>query len=421
MFWNKNKRFQGWPKTTCNQDKREVKISADYLTPEGAKGRDFLSNLLTIGSIIGFLMYKKKFALGWPHFGALMLGLVIAYYLIIPFFLKARVWIIFAEDYFKVRTLFSFWKKYDRERDGYAFNQKIHEKRFTEPVIIGKNYKSYFEDAHQISLDHYQGFLILPGIYGLEKSYQLFNRLIGVELWMSDLMPRVWGPRNAPESDAEKKERGFIMNFAKKISSVMFFLYGFIGCAFLLTLLLICIPLGVGFIFGPEAEDAVYQFFKNLPDWAVVLGFLGFVSLCIYAGVHDARRLNKKFFGKKKTLQKEPDIQEAFIAIEANDIEEVKDAPKGIGMFIIKTISIILAPIAVLILGAVAFYFFGIGKQDVNQVIASVPAGFQPVAFCFVGITLGYLIQVVAKFLSKAMEKLIFPGKNHGLGFTPPA
>lgn len=166
--------------------------------------------------------------------------------------------------------------------------------------------------------------------------------------------------------------------------------------------------MGEGFIFGPEAEDAVYQFSKNLSNKVVAIVFFGFVSLCIYVGAQGTRSLSEKFFAKKKLHQKKPAIQEVFTAIEINDIEENKKAQKGIGRFFVKVFSFILAPIAVFILGVVAFYFFEIGKQDVKQAIASIPVGFQPVAFCLVGLTLGYLINVVANVLSKTMENLIF-------------
>jgi hypothetical protein len=406
MFWNKDKIFQGWPKTTCHPDKREVKISADYLTPEGAKLRDFLTNLLTLGSLIAFVMYKKEFSFGWSHFGTLVAGLFIAHFLIFPFVLKARIWIIVAEDHVKIRNLFSCWRTYERGHEGYGFTQESHQKRFDEPMPIGKPRKSYYQDAYQISLNHYQGFVILPGIYGWEKSQQLFNRIMGVELWMCDVMPRVWGTRDSFESDDESKERGFLMNFVKKVSAVLFFLYGFIGCAFLIGLLFVCIPLGVGFLFGTAAEDAVYQFFKSFPDWVFGFGFLGIVFLCIYVGVQEARNLNKKLFSKKKAPQEKADVQEVFIAVEVNDLEERKKAPTGVGRLFIKTFSFVLAPVAVFILGVVFFKLFGITEQDVTQAIASIPESFQPVAFIFIGLSLGYFTKVVAKSLSKTMEIL---------------
>ncbi|MFQ5443031.1 MAG: hypothetical protein ACE5EK_00300 [Nitrospinales bacterium] len=401
MFWtNKQKIFPGWPKTTCNQDKREVKISAVYLTPEGAKWRDNISSLLTTGSIIGFLIYQEGLVLGWPHFGIMVLGLVVAHYLIIPFFLKARVWIIFAEDYFKIRTLFSFWKEYDRGRDGYAFNQKFHEKRLAEPVIIGKNHKSYFEDAHQISLDHYQGFLILPGIYELEKSHQLFNRLIGVELWMSDLMPRIWGPRTAFESNTKRKERGFIMSLVRKFLTVMFFLYGFFGCAFLFTILFLCIPMGAEFIFGPEAEEAVFKFLKNLPNWAHVLGFLSFISLCIYAGVDEARKLNKRFLGKK-----EGKPEDNVIDIEFVDPEPKNNSSEKKNRFATKALSLIFAIILFLFGSFMFIKFFQITKEEVLQTLSIVPEKLQSVVVLIVGLLVIYIIKRMANNLESDMER----------------
>ncbi|MFQ5715750.1 MAG: hypothetical protein ACE5GQ_01455, partial [Nitrospinales bacterium] len=357
MFWNnKNhpKIFAGWPKTTCDRKKREVVIAASYLTPKGAEWRDTLSVLIALATIICGFIYAERLALGWTHMIAAGMALTVNYYFILPFILNIRVWIVFSEDRIRIRTLFSFWSDYERGRDGYGFKHIPHKKGQEEPVAIGKNATSYFLNSYQIYMNHYQGFIMLPGIYGWEKSVQLYNRIMGVEMWIHNLMPRIWGSR--VDVDQNKSltppNEGWFKTLMRKISGGAFFLYGFMTCASALMVLFLVGMIALFLLFGASVQESVFQFLTTLPEWGQALEILVCGAICVYAGRKEARRLNKKFFDKEEDSS-EKDVMDA----EFSDSEETREAPKGIKSFLIKAASFVLAPILTFILGGLVFHF----------------------------------------------------------------
>jgi len=367
MSWNKKHNpniFPGWPTTKCNQKKREVRIRATYLTPEGAEWRDGISGLLTIATITLGFMNAETMALGWTHALAGFLSLIGIHYIVLPFILSARVWIVFSEDHIRVRTMFSLWKQYERGRDGYGFKHMPHKKGQDEIYAVGKKGKNYFINSHQIYINHYQGFLMLPGIYGWEKSIQLYNRMMGVEMWVGNLMPRIWGHRPDYNHEILPKKKGIGMKLVRKLSYLVFYIVAF--CLLGFSFLLICGTLGkaIEIFFSPEAKAWLVQILSNVHPLIIQLILTGL----LIGGLKQIKKIadswDRKVFEKK---QSEDDVIDA----EFFDLGEEEGTQKRVNPFLLKAMTCIAVIIFLLIGDVVVFQFFEISQQDINQKIAT--------------------------------------------------
>ncbi len=386
MFWNnKNnpKIFSGWPKTKCDVEKREVKICASYLSPEGAKSRDSLSGLISIATIIWGFMYAERHYFGWPHAIGILTLLAINHELVLPFFLNSRVWIVFTEDHIRVRTLFSLWKEYERGPNSYGFKHMPHKEGQNEPVVIGKNVKSYYQDSHQIYMNHYQGFLLLPGIYGWEKSIQLYNRIMGVEGWVNNIMPRIWGSRPEYDYDVTPKERGIIMTVLKKLVYLLFVVVAF-------SLIFIAFAMVTGLAkeaLGPEMTENFNQFFFSLHPLIPFLILFGLFNLGIKKAIKIANDWNDKVFG----------TEDEIVVTVIEESTDTSSPNQKLWRGCINLVSWPISAFLLFVICAVLFNVFGIGREEVDQLTATVPKNLEPLA----GLVIGSSLVLSVKFLAK--------------------
>ncbi|CAI2717506.1 hypothetical protein [Nitrospina watsonii] len=385
MTWNNNNQdFVGWPKATTHQRKRQVRVHAAYMTPLMKRARDTLTLILFWGMVIAGLLFKYKFGITVELQQVLKagLGLTILHYVILPFLLKARVRIIFSEDSIRIRTFFTGWKAYKRGHQGYAFKIMQHPEAEKEGMLNRPGKNRYYRDSYRIYLNHYQGYFAFPPVFGLERANQLFNRLQGVDIWIRDVMPQVWGHGEhstpgsnpnlqAPQTPVTGWKRNAIYGAVLVWNLFVLGLYA--------VLVLVGLSQMVDMVVEEENRSGIYLFLLLL---ALVLLILGTKSIA-------ARQVAKLCDGNQAEHTPPP----------------VEQVVSGIRWRVVRffewVITRTLAAFLILIIGVAAFKFFGISRQDVDGFVSGVPEHLRP----WVGLAGGAFVGLVIQLLGKLFER----------------